>query len=65
MTKLISVTLSAAKEATGISVRALQYAIDSGELTARYNGTRPILRVEDLERYVDALPKRPVKRSTS
>lgn len=60
----ISLTLAEAKEATGISVRALQYAIERGDLTARYNGARPVVRVEDLDEYVRALPtEAPAKRT--
>lgn len=61
MTKLIvSLDLKAASEASGLSVRSLQYAIDEGSLVAHYGGagnTKPLVRPDDLDAYIRSLPK--------
>jgi hypothetical protein len=56
---VIAYDLKGAGEATGLSVRALQYAIENGYLVAHYGGeknTKPLIRAEDLDRYIKALP---------
>jgi hypothetical protein len=61
VTKLIvSLDLKAASEASGLSVRSLQYAIDNDLLTAHYGGeknSKPLIRPEDLDTYIRSLPK--------
>jgi hypothetical protein len=66
VTKLIvSLDLKAASEASGLSVRSLQYAIDNDLLTVHYGGeknSKPLIRPDDLDAYIRSLPKaRPVK----
>ena len=66
MTKLIvSLDLKAASEASGLSVRSLQYAIDNDLLVAHYGGeknSKPLVRPDDLDAYIRSLPKtRPAK----
>lgn len=66
MTKLIvSLDLKAAADASGLSVRSLQYAIDNDLLVAHYGGeknSKPLVRPEDLDAYIRSLPKsRPAK----
>ena len=60
MTRLtISLDLDAAAEASGLSKRSLQYAIETGYLTAYYGGeknTKPLVLVADLEAYIRSLP---------
>ena len=52
----ISFDLRGAAEASSLSVRALQYAIDEGSLTAHYYNSKPLIHHEDLDAYVKALP---------
>jgi hypothetical protein len=55
----ISLDLDTAAEASGLSKRSLQYAIERGHLTAYYGGeknTKPLVFVADLEAYVRSLP---------
>lgn len=60
MTKLVvSLDLKAASEASGLSVRSLQYAIDNDLLVAYYAGeknSKPLIRPDDLDKYIRSLP---------
>jgi hypothetical protein len=52
--------LKAAAEASGISVRSLQYAIENDHLVAHYvgpNNTKPVIRPDDLDAYIRSQPK--------
>lgn len=55
-TKQISVPLKDAVAMTGIGDKALRAAIKSGDLAARYVGTKIIVEVEELREYVRSLP---------
>lgn len=61
MTKLIvSLDLKAAADASGLSVRSLQYAIDNDLLVVHYGGeknSKPLVRPDDLDAYIRSLPK--------
>lgn len=55
----ISLNLRHAAEASDLSVRSLQYAIDEGSLRVHYGGesnTKPLIHVDDLDAYIRSLP---------
>lgn len=61
MTKL-AYTIQEAVEATGISEAEIKRAIGRGDLIPSYPNTRPVLRVSEVERWLDAMPAEPVRR---
>lgn len=61
----ISADLSRASEATGVSVREIQRAIESGDLVAHYIGakaSKPVLAATELFAWVQS---RPTERGTA
>ena len=55
MTTAISMTIQQAAEATGLGQRTIQKRIDEKKLPAKKDGTRTLIRVVDLEAYIDSL----------
>ncbi|WP_160299664.1 hypothetical protein [Microbacterium azadirachtae] len=55
----IAYTMREAATATGVSVTLLNAAIKRGDLTASYAGTKPLLTVPELERWVSSFPSEP------
>ena len=55
----LSVTIPDAVNMTGIGRSSLYKLFSEGKITARKSGTRTLVLVEDLKRYVESLP--PVK----
>jgi len=55
----LSVTIPDAVSMTGIGRSSLYKLFSEGKITARKSGTRTLVLVEDLKRYVESLP--PVK----
>lgn len=53
---LISVTYATAVELTGISLRALQRAVQAGDLVPRYPTARPVLLVDELRAWIRNAP---------
>jgi len=53
--------LDSAAEVSGLSKRAIQYSIASGDLIAHYWGNKPVIRVADLEAYLEWLPTVPTR----
>lgn len=51
----ISLTIRQAAEATGLGERTIQKRIDEKKLMAKKDGTRTLIRVVDLEAYIDSL----------
>lgn len=56
----ISVDVDEAAARTSLSPTTIRAAIKDGELIARYSGSKLIVRVVDLEAWIDALPTRRV-----
>lgn len=59
---VVSFDLKGAAEASGLSIRSLQYAIDNDLLVAHYGGeknSKPLVRVNDLDEYIRSLPTQP------
>lgn len=55
----VSYDLDGAESATGVSRREIQRAITAGDLTAHYVGakaTKPLIRRDDLDAWVESLP---------
>ena len=61
----ISYSLKGAAEATGLSIRALQYAIDDGLLIAHYYGAKPVIHAGDLDTYIRSLPTESARRAAA
>jgi len=53
----LSVTIPDAVDMTGISRSSLYKLFSEGKITARKSGTRTLVLVEDLKRYVESLPE--------
>lgn len=56
MSEPVSYDLDGAAAAAGCSRSAIQNAIRKGDLTARYLGTKPLIRRADLDEWVESLP---------
>ena len=52
----VAADLKRAAEAAGCSIRSLQLAIEAGDLTAHYLGSKPLIRAVDLDEWVESLP---------
>jgi hypothetical protein len=52
----VSYDLAGAAAATGLSERTIRDAIASSDLIAHYSGTKPVLRVADLDEWIESLP---------
>ena len=55
-TRLVSVDLTGASVATGLSESTIRNAIADGSLTAHYSGRKPVMRIPDLEEWIESLP---------
>lgn len=55
MTKL-ALTIAEAAEAVAYSDDVIRLAIKRGDLQASYANSKPVIRVTELERWLDALP---------
>ena len=59
----ISTDITGAATATGLSPASIRAAIASGDLTAHYHGSKPLIRAEDLDEWVEDKPtSRPSER---
>lgn len=55
-TPIVAMPLADAATRSGLSVRELQVAIRDGDLVAHYRGRKPLIRLEDLQDFIDNLP---------
>lgn len=53
----IAVSKRGAVELTSLSESKLDQAIQAGELPIRHHGNRMLIRVADLQKFVDSLPE--------
>jgi len=53
----IAVSKRGAVELTSLSESKLDQAIQAGELPVRHHGNRMLIRVADLQKFVDGLPE--------
>ena len=59
----VSYDLRGAAEAAGCGITSIKEAVESGDLTAHYRGTKPLIRAVDLDEWVASLPtSRPSRR---
>lgn len=52
----ISYSTQSASAETGLSVTVIRNYINSGELKARYSGTKAIVEHDELKRFIGSLP---------
>lgn len=52
----LAYTLAEAAEAAGVSDRLLRNARDRGDLTVHYAGSKPLIRRDDLDAWIESLP---------
>ena len=55
-TRLVSVDMPGAAAATGLSESTIRNAIADGSLTAHYKGKKPVVRIPDLDDWIESLP---------
>lgn len=56
MNDVVSLSVADAARVTGLSEREIRKAYQSQELVVRYRGAKVLIRREDLEAWVNALP---------
>jgi hypothetical protein len=61
----IAAPIPVAAQAVGFSESTLKVAIKDGELPVHYRGTKPVVRAEDLDEWVQSLPTAVRKPSTA
>lgn len=54
--KRLALTLNESAEACGVSKWAIEEAIRRGELVPRYPNSKPVIRVVDLDEWLENLP---------
>jgi NADPH-dependent 7-cyano-7-deazaguanine reductase QueF len=52
----ISYSTQGASDETGLSVTVIRNYINSGELKARYSGTKAVIEHDELKRFISSLP---------
>lgn len=55
----LALTLDEAAEASGYSRRVIQIAIARHELIPSYANSKPVIRVAELDRWLESLPSEP------
>ena len=55
MTKTLTVTIPRACQITGLGRSTIYRLFDDGKLQRLKSGTRTLIRVDDLERYIESL----------
>lgn len=51
-----ALTRAEAAASVGLSEKTIQRAVDSGDLVQHFSGSKPLIRVTDLEAWVESLP---------
>ncbi len=59
-------SIAEAAEAAGVSDKTIRRAIEAGDLAVRYPTSRPVVPVDELRAWIDAMPsQRPSHRRTA
>lgn len=55
----LSVDFAGASKLTGLSISQLRMHTRLGDLEPRFSGTKPVIQITELTRFVEALPRNP------